>query len=122
MRKIERYLRHYGACEGGIKWALENCNTMEEVWRRCPRWDWMIWLAQKCLCAGDLDEFGLWCAEQVAHLMADKRSSNALKVTRSWLDGKADDKDLAAAGAAAWAAQLQWLRDNTKPNFNLKDF
>ena len=55
----------------------------------------------------DLKFYPLWrhfavdCAEDVKHLMTDKRSLDALKVARRYADGKATDKELAAAWAAA---------------------
>ena len=55
-------------------------------------------------CTRELHEFALWCAESVRYLMVDSRSTTALTVKRSWLDGQATDDELAAARAAAWAA------------------
>ncbi len=55
-------------------------------------------------CTRELHEFALWCAESVRYLMVDSRSTTALTVKRSWLDGQATDDELAAARAAARAA------------------
>jgi hypothetical protein len=55
-------------------------------------------------CTRALHEFGLWCAEQVRHLMTDERSTHALDVKRKWLDGQATDDELSAAWDAAWDA------------------
>lgn len=55
-------------------------------------------------CTRELHEFALWCAESVRYLMVDSRSTTALTVKRSWLDGQATDDELAAAWAAARAA------------------
>ena len=55
-------------------------------------------------CTRELHEFALWCAESVRYLMVDSRSTTALTVKRSWLDGQATDDELAAAGDAAGAA------------------
>ena len=55
-------------------------------------------------CTRELHEFALWCAESVRYLMVDSRSTTALTVKRSWLDGQATDVELAAAGVAAGAA------------------
>ncbi|GIL24651.1 MAG: hypothetical protein BroJett042_31640 [Bacteroidota bacterium] len=55
-------------------------------------------------CTRELHEFALWCAESVRHLMVDSRSTTALTVKRSWLDGQATDGELAAARDAGWAA------------------
>ena len=50
----------------------------------------------------------VWCARQVAHLMTDDRSLNALRVAENHANGLATDEELAAAWdaarAAAWAA------------------
>ena len=60
-----------------------------------------------CLKTTDAKYFPLWrhfavdCAEQVKHLMTDKRSLNALDVARLHADGKATDGELDAARVSA---------------------
>ena len=61
-------------------------------------------------CTRELHEFALWCAESVRYLMVDSRSTTALTVKRSWLDGQATDDELAAAWDAAWAAAEATVR------------
>jgi len=53
-----------------------------------------------------LHEAACHFAEEALTLVGctDERSWNAIKVKRAWLKGKATDKELDAAGAAAWAA------------------
>ena len=57
-----------------------------------------------------LHEFACWCAtqaldrEEAAGRKVDPRSREAVRVKMAWLDGKATDKELAAAKAAAGAA------------------
>ena len=48
--------------------------------------------------------YAVWCARQVQHLMPDKRSVDALDVSEAFANGKATEKELAAARAAARAA------------------
>lgn len=57
-----------------------------------------------------LHEFALWCAEKTLSLIPnpDPRSLKALEVKRLWLDGKATDKELQNARAAAWGARITW--------------
>lgn len=58
--------------------------------------------------AREMRLYAVWCARQVQHLMADKRSINALDVAVRHANGTATDDELAAARddalAAAWAA------------------
>ncbi len=125
------WLRRHDACEEGYKWAAYNCATLDEVFATA-RPGWCVWVSTR---DGAMAErgawiFALWSAEQVRHLMTDKRSTDALDVRRRWLDGQASDKEMAAAGAAAWAAagaaawdaaraaQAQWLRENVKLDFS----
>lgn len=53
-----------------------------------------------------LHESAVWCAEQALALVEqpDPRSVAAPAVKRRWLDGKATDRELLAAKAAAWLA------------------
>lgn len=48
--------------------------------------------------------FAVWCARQVQHLMTDPRSLAAMDVAERYALGHATERELAAAGAAAWAA------------------
>ena len=61
--------------------------------------------------AREMRLYAVWCARQVQHLMADKRSINALDVAVRHANGTATDDELAAARAAAWAAALAAARD-----------
>lgn len=66
-----------------------------------------------------LHEFACDCAEEALRVgkVDDKRSWNAIKVKRDWLEGKATDAELAAARdaardaawTAAWDEQNTWL-------------
>jgi hypothetical protein len=76
--------------------------TFEQILHSNGR-DGMFW----CLRAVDEKYYPLWrhlaCdyAEQVRHLMKDKRSTNALDVARRYADGLATKKELDDARAAA---------------------
>lgn len=57
--------------------------------------------------------FACDAAEHVLHIWdrhcpSDKRPQQAIEAKRAWLDGKATDKELAAAGAAAGDAEREW--------------
>lgn len=54
--------------------------------------------------------FAVWCARQVQHLMAGKRSIAALDVTERFENGVATEKERDAASAAAWDAAME--KDN----------
>ena len=64
-----------------------------------------------------LHEFACWCAtqaldrEEAAGRKVDPRSRKAIEVKLVWLDGKATDKELAAAMDAAWDAARAAARD-----------
>lgn len=56
--------------------------------------------------------FACWCVRKTPHedgrtvwdLLNDERSRNAVKTAEQFVNGKATETELAAAGAAAWAA------------------
>jgi hypothetical protein len=48
--------------------------------------------------------FAVWCARRVQHLMKDQRSIDALDVAERHAGGRATNKDLVAAAAAAFDA------------------
>ena len=69
----------------------------------CAEFRKVLWHAD---CTNTLHLFACWCAEETLKLVdkPDPRSVAAIEVKRKWVDGKATDDELAAAGAAAWAA------------------
>jgi hypothetical protein len=115
---IEEFCDLHDACTDGRKWALANCTSMEDAWARLKP-QWLLWVATRpgVLTDRELRKFEVWCARQVQHLMTDARSVAALDVVERHAEGLATDEELHAARDAAWAAQAEWLRENTKPNF-----
>ena len=49
-------------------------------------------------------QFALFCANQIKHLIRDKKSLEALKITKSFLDEKATKEECRLATSAASAA------------------
>ena len=144
---IQEFCDRHGACLEGREWALANCETMADVWAEAKP-GWLVWVATRpgVLTARELRLFAVWSAMQVQHLLADPRSLAALDVAERYANGEATDEELAAAreaagaaalsaraaGAAAWAAawaaaraagaaQSDWIRANTSPNFEAKE-
>jgi hypothetical protein len=141
---MKEWLRKHDACPEGYKWAVSNCSTMQDVWDAAKP-EWLVWVATR---PGVLDDitlrrFACRCADQVWHLLTDKRSRHAVETAELFCDGKATLEELAAAmaaataaataaawaaewaaaagdaaTAAAWDAQSQWIRANAKPNFD----
>ena len=102
------------ACSKGRAFALTQ-QTMADVWDKCPRPDWLLWILNKLnRQANDrtLRMFAIWCVRttplsdgrKVVDLLTDPRSLAALEVAERYVNGNATDRELAAAGAAAWDA------------------
>ena len=53
--------------------------------------------------------YALWCAERVRHLMTDQRSTNALDVTRRYLNGEATREELENARIAVFEVTSSWF-------------
>ena len=114
---IADFCNTYNACSDGRDWALDNCDSMHDVWLTA-RLDWLGWVATRpgVLSERDLRLFACWCARQVWHLLTDERSKNAIVVAEKYAVGEAttDELDLAwaapewsaaACAAATWAAK-----------------
>ena len=109
------------ACDDGLEFALTQ-QTMAEVWDKCPRSDWLLWILNKLDRQADdrtLRLFAVWCARntpmsdgrKVGDLLTDPRSLAALEVAERYAHGNATDKELAAARDAAWSAAWDAARD-----------
>ncbi len=57
--------------------------------------------------------FGVACCSKIGHLLADKRSREAVRAAEQYADGQISTKALAAAGREARAAVPVWERDYT---------
>ena len=108
----EDFCRRFGACAEGARFALKY-ETMRECYAALLKGaagdksaEWAIWT----VCQGDVMSdrdrrlFAVKCARRVQHLMTDERSVAALDVAERYAHGEATEKEMDAAGAAAWAA------------------
>ena len=100
------WLEKNNACKEGIDWCKENCDTMEDVWDKLKRVDWLVWVATRkgVLTDKELRLFACFCARQNWHLLTDERSRNAIEVAERFANGNATKGELKAAYAAADAA------------------
>lgn len=110
-----------GACGEGRAFALTQ-PTMADVWDKCPRPDWLLWILYKLNRQPNdrtLRLFAVWCARntplsdgrKVGDLLTDPRSLAALEVAERYVNGNATDRELAAAEAAARDAAGYAARD-----------
>ena len=99
------------ACDDGRAFALTQ-PTMADVWDKCPRTDWLIWILHKLNRQPDartLRLFAVWCARntplsdgrKVGDLLTDPRSLAALEVAERYANVNATDDEFAAARDAA---------------------
>lgn len=126
------------ACDDGYVFAITQ-QTMADVWDKCPRADWLLWILNKLDRQADdrpLRLFAVWCVRntplsdgrKVGDLLTDPRSLAALEVAERYANGNATDDELAAAWdaaraaawAAAWAAQADQLRKMIPNPFAMK--
>lgn len=108
MSALKDWLEEHGACENGVKWALDTgCESIEEVWLRDDlKPVWRIWIATRIGMVSDrvLRKFACACVRQVWNLLTDQRSRNAVEVAERFADGNATENELEQANAAAWDA------------------
>jgi len=116
---IAKFCAKHNACISGRVWALENCNSMQDAWKKLP-WNYLTWTARQSGVLTDMElrRYAIFCARQVQSLMEDQRSVHAIDVAEKFLNGTASKADLkqaqdearearaaaAAADAAAAAA------------------
>ena len=66
-------LQETGACIEAV-YYVQLCKTYRQAWNKCERGDWMLWIAKKIgIDDKILTHAKYLCANQVRHLMKDKR-------------------------------------------------
>jgi len=106
MLTIQEFCDKHGACYSGRKWAINNCNTMQEAWDKCDNPSWLIWIAtrESVLDVGSLRLFAAWCCRQIQHLMKDPRSIAAVAAVEQFANGLSTANQLEEARKSAYAA------------------
>ena len=98
-------LKKYGACSEAINWATGQPDAAT-AWRRCPRGDWMLWIAER---VGVPRKLLVLAACRCARLVlthvppGESRPLKAIEIAEAWARGEASDKDVADAVAAVRA-------------------
>jgi len=108
MLTIKQFCEKHAPCGEGRKWALENCDTMQDVWDTAKP-EWLIWIATR---EGVLTEKGLWlfiywCARQMWHLLDDNQKNLAV-VAEKYANDEATKKELDIAAAAWGGVAVAW--------------
>ena len=110
----EQFCDETDACKEGREFALTQ-PTMADVWDKCPRPDWLIWILDAINAPKDEKQprlFAVWCVRNTpmagnrttGALLTDPRSIAALEVAERYANGTATAEELAAARDAAGAA------------------
>ena len=112
--KVQEFLDGTGrdACREGREWALANCATLRDVWEKCERADWMLWMLHMLdvydqsisrFLAKMLREQPIHGGKTLFDLLEDERSRKCVEVLEQFLDGKATKEELKKARDAAAA-------------------
>jgi hypothetical protein len=109
---IAEFCDAHCACSSGRRWALANCQSMQDVWNNAKP-EYLIWVATRrgVLTDRELRLFAVVSARRVQHLMTDPRSVAALDVAERHANGLATDAELAAARDAAVDAAVDAAMD-----------
>jgi len=96
-------LQETGACIEAVKY-VQSCRNYRQAWNKCERGDWMLWIANRIgVDDKTLTHAKYLCANQVRHLMKDKRSIAALNACKDYVEGKITRKRLDTYADAAYA-------------------
>ncbi len=114
--EVKLFCMEHGACSQGKKWA-EQFTTLADVWDKCERGDWMLWMLRRREGVEHklLVTLAVTCAEHVLPIFEKLHPKKTaprvcLATIRRWLDGKAtldeviEARRAASSYAAAYAA------------------
>ena len=97
-------LEHLRPCNEALRY-FNICKTNKQAWNKCPRGDWMLWIASKLnVNIHLLTLTKTKCALTVKHLMKDERSIKACNIAIKFGYYKATMIELIDAADAARAA------------------
>ncbi len=103
---VVEILTRYAACSDAIQWAKATKGTPAQVWRKCERADWLLWVAEKLVdhkmvvrAACDVARVAI-----AKHLKGEDRKvvEAPLVVIERWAQGKATDTEMRTARDEAW--------------------
>lgn len=100
-----RFLQHHRACASGYEWALENCNSMQEVWDKVENPSWLIWVATRegVLTGEERRRFCRFCLSQIEHLIDHPVPLKAMLVFKRYVEtGEIDQNLLEYHWSAVW--------------------
>ena len=111
---VTEFLKGAGssACADGKDWARENCATLRDIWQKCERGDWMLWVLRKLgRYDASVSRFLVAMLREMPvgkkvlfDLLHDERSRNVVVILENFLNGKATLEELKEAGDAAYSA------------------
>ena len=110
MNRIEfiARLRTLSACGDAVAWAEATPGTPEQLWRKCGRADWLLWLARSANTDRKLMvRAACACAETaLVYVRPDAQLAClwAIDSARRWSRGEAEPGECQAAAYAAYAA------------------
>ena len=106
----KQWLRGKRACKEGVEFALQ-FKSMKEVWEKCERGDWMIWILRQInkWTQEEKVEIAFACASHVLKIYErqypkDDRPRKALDAVKRWLKNPTGENSHASLGAAHTAA------------------
>ena len=109
--EVQEFMDKHGACREGREWAESSCKTMSEVYEKCQRGDWLMWVLRKADVLTKRDSVGIavTCARHVLPLWekrypADKTARAAIESAEAVLANDCAETRNVARKAAAYAA------------------
>ena len=106
--KDAKLLKSWKPCKEGLEWGLKQ-KSLEDVFDKCDRSDWLIWLIRKVDCWDHRQkvQVAVACAERVLRYSKCKKEKDAIDAAKAWLDSPCE-KTRKAASTSAYAASAAY--------------
>lgn len=95
------HMRRLDACSDATRWVASQSGSAYDLWRRCDRGDWLLWLAASAGVDRPLVVLAACDCAEPALVQGESSPRLVIETARRWARGEATISEVRSAAAAA---------------------